>query len=126
MLGLGVNFCPTPLCPMLNIDNIMEHFERDLHIWSVFAVSEDIIPLAKPKIYIRSKWKSCASDISLALKQRFWKFCKALEPKFCFRPICHNILLHQHWTIGFIKNNPKRMVVQTDKGLGPEAIEPRK
>ena len=32
LLGLGVNFYPTPLRPMLNIDKNMERFERDLHI----------------------------------------------------------------------------------------------
>ena len=57
LLGLGVNFCPTPLRPTLNIDNIMDRFERDLHIHSVFSGSEDLIPLAKQKIYVRSKWK---------------------------------------------------------------------
>ena len=55
LLGLGVNFCPTPLSPNINIDKGMDHFERYLHIWSVFAGTKDIIPLANPKIYIRSK-----------------------------------------------------------------------
>ena len=50
LLLLGVNFCPTPLRPTLNIDKSMKCFERDLHIQSVFACSEGIIPLAKPKI----------------------------------------------------------------------------
>ena len=48
----------------------------------------------------------------------------ALEPKFRFRPIHHHILLHQRHIIGLIKKNPKLMVVQKDKGLGPGAIEP--
>ena len=125
LLGLRVNLCPTPLCPMLNIDKSIKRFDRDLHIQSVFSGSEYLIPLSNPKIYIRSKWKPCAWDISLALKQRLWEFCKALEPKFRFRPIHHNLLLHQRRTIGFIKKNPKLMVVQTDKGLGPVEIEPR-
>ena len=55
LLRHGVNFCPTPLCPSLNIDKSMERFERDLHIYSVFAGSEDLIPLSNPKIYFRSK-----------------------------------------------------------------------
>ena len=93
--GLGINFYPTPIHPTLNIDKSMDRFERDQHIWSVFAGSEDIIPLANPKIYIRSKWKSCAWEMFLALKRRLWKFRKALEPKFCFCPICHNILPQQ-------------------------------
>ena len=50
-----VNFCPIPLCPTLNINKSMERFERDLHIRSVFAGSEDLIPLANVNIYIRSK-----------------------------------------------------------------------
>ena len=57
MLGLGVNVCPTPLRPTININKSSERFERDLHIWSVFAGSEDIIPLPSMKIYIKSKWK---------------------------------------------------------------------
>ena len=40
LLGLRVNFCPTPLRPTLNIDKSMERFERDLHIRSVFVGSE--------------------------------------------------------------------------------------
>ena len=32
LLGLGVNFCPTPLRPTLNIDKSMENFERELNI----------------------------------------------------------------------------------------------
>ena len=55
LLGLGVKFYLTPLRPTLNIDKGMERFERDLHIWSLFAVSEDLMPLANTKIYIRSK-----------------------------------------------------------------------
>ena len=52
-LVLRVNFCPTPLRPMININKRMEHFERDLHIRSVFSGSEDLIPLANLEIYIR-------------------------------------------------------------------------
>ena len=125
LLGLGVNFCPTPLRPTLNIDKNMERFERDLHIRSVFSGSEELIPLSKPKIYVRSKWTPPAWDISLALQRRLWKFRKALEPKFCFRPVRHNLLPHQRQTICHMKSNPKLMVVQNDKGPGPGAIEPR-
>ena len=50
LLGLRVNFYPTPLRPTLNIDKIMERFERYLHICSVFSSSEEIIPLANSKI----------------------------------------------------------------------------
>ena len=102
----------------------MERFDRDLHIRSVFAGSEDLIPLTNPKIYIRSKWKPRAWDIYLALKRRLWKFLKALEHKFQFCPFRHNFLLHQLQTIGFINRNPKLMVVKTDKDLSPGAIEP--
>ena len=111
LLVLGVNFCPTPLCPMLNTNNSMDRFKRDLHICSVFAGSEELIPLANPKIYVRSKWKSLAWDISLALKRRLRTFYKALEPEFCFRPVQQNILPHQRQTIGHKKSNPKLMVV---------------
>ena len=59
------------------------------------------------------------------MKRRLQTFCKAQEPKFRFRPFRHNLLPHQRRTIGLIKSNPKLMVVQTDKGLGPGSIEPR-
>ena len=88
-------------------------------------VSEDILPLANPKIYIRSKYKPSAWYISLALKRRLQTFRKAMEHKFHFRPICKNILLHQLRTVGFIKKNPKLIMVQTEKGLGPRVIELR-
>ena len=68
LVGLGVNFCPTPLRPKINIDKSMERFERDLHIHSVFAGSEELTPLSNPKIYVRSKWKPPAWDIFLALQ----------------------------------------------------------
>ena len=45
--------------------------------------------------------------------------------KFRFRPVRHNLLPHQRRTIGYIKSNSSLVVVQTDKGLGPGAIEPR-
>ena len=125
MVGIGVNFCPTPLRPTLNINKGMERFERDLNIRSVFTGSEDLILLANPKIYIRPKWKPCAWEISLALKQLLRTFSRALEPKFRFLPIRKNLLQHQRRTIGFIKKNPKLMVVQTDKGIGPGPIEPK-
>ena len=57
LLGLGLKYCPTPLCPTLSINNSMEQFDRELHIWSVFSGSKDLMPLANPKIYIKSKWK---------------------------------------------------------------------
>ena len=78
LLGIRVKFCPTPLRPTLNIYKSIERFERDLHIISIFAGSEDLIPLSNPKIYIISKWKPPAWDISLALKRRLRTFCKAL------------------------------------------------
>ena len=102
----------------------MERFERYLHICSVFAGSEELIPLANPNIYVRSKFKPPAWDISLALKRCLRTFRKALEPKLRFRPAQHNLLPHQRQTIGLIKSNPKLMVVQTDKGLGLGEIEP--
>ena len=103
----------------------LQRFERDLHIRSVFAGSEDLLPVSNPKIYVRSKWSPPAWDISLALKRRLRTFRKALEPKFRFRPVRHNLLLHQRRTIGYIKSNPSLMVVQTNKDLSPGAIEPR-
>ena len=124
LLGIGVNFCPTPLRPKLNIDKSMERFERELHIRSVLAGSEELIPLANPKIYVRSKWTPPAWDISLALKIRLRTFHKVLEPKFRFCTVFHNLLPHQRQTIGLIKSNPKLMVVHTNKGLGQGAIEP--
>ena len=102
----------------------MQHFERDLHICSVFAGSEDLVPLYNPKIYVRSKWSPPARDISLALKRRLRTFRKALDPKFRFCPVRHNLLPHQRQTIGYIKSNPSLMVVQTNKGLDPGAIKP--
>ena len=95
MMGLRINFCPTPLRPMLNIYKIMERFERDLHIRSVFTGSEDLIPLVKPKIYIRSKCKPRDWYISLALKRCLQILRKALEPKFRFLPVHHNLLPYQ-------------------------------
>ena len=95
LLGLGVDFCPTPLLSTLNIDKRMERFEREMHICSIFAGSEDIIPLANPTIYVRSKYKPPAWYIYLALKRRLQTFRKALEPKFPFRPVRHNLLTHQ-------------------------------
>ena len=123
LLGLGVNFFSTPLRPTLNIDKSMQRLERDLHICSVFVVSEELIPLSNPKIYVQSKWTPPAWDISLALKRRLQTFRKALEPKFCFRPVRKNLLPHQLQTIGYIKSNTSLMVVHTDKGLGLGAIK---
>ena len=100
LLGLGVNFCPTPLRPTLNIEKSMQHFERDLHIRSVFAGSEDLLPLSNPKIYVRSKWTPPSRDHSLSLKRRLRTFRKALKPKFRFRPVRHNLLSHQRQTLG--------------------------
>ena len=114
----------TPLRPTLKIDKSMERLQRDLHIRSVFVGSEELIPLANPKIYVRSKWKPPDWDISLVLKRRLRTFRNALEPKLRFRPVQHNLLPHQRRNIGHIKLNPKLMVVQTDKGLGPRAIDP--
>ena len=103
LLGLGVNFCLPPHHPTLKIDKSMDRFERDLHTRSVFAGSEDLIPLANQKIYVWSKWKPTAWDISLTLKQRLQIFHKFLEPKFRFRPIRHNLFPHQHQTTSLIK-----------------------
>ena len=68
MLGLGVKFCPNLLHPMININKIMERFDRDLHIQSVFTDIEVLMPLANLKIYIRSKWKLRYWEIKFALK----------------------------------------------------------
>ena len=73
--------------PMLNIDKSMERSEKELHIQSVFAGSEELIPLANPKIYVRSKWTPPTWDISLALERCLRTFRKALEPKFRFPPV---------------------------------------
>ena len=61
----------------------------------------------------------------LELKRLLQTFRNALEPKFRFHPIHHNILPHQRRTILFISKNPKLMVVQTENGLGPGAIYPK-
>ena len=81
------------------------------------------MPLANPKIYIRSYWKQWDSDILIQLKQRLHTFRKALKPKFQLFPICHNLLPHQCRTIGLINRNPNLMVVKTDKFLNPGSID---
>ena len=124
LLGLRVTFCRTPIRPTLNIDKNMDWFDIDLHIPIVFAGIKDLMPLVNLKTYIRSKWKPRDWGISIALNWLLWTFEMALEPKFQFFPIRHNLLPHQRWTIGFIKSNPNLMVVQTDKCLGLGEINP--
>ena len=49
---------PTPLRPTLNINKSMDKFDRDLHIWIVFAGIKDLVPLANLKIKNKVKMET--------------------------------------------------------------------
>ena len=126
ILGLGLNFCPTPSrTPGTdNIQAMCNRFNRDFRTKVMFcdATDGDWNP---NQLYCRSQnWDPDADSIPLEPKARLSQFIKTIRNRFCPNKLSHsNLSAFQLTTLQTLRQNPNFVVFPSDKNLGPCIIE---
>jgi hypothetical protein len=119
LLGLGLNFCPTPKFTTHNIQPNCERFQRDLYTKSFMAPNNK--PL--PKLFMRSEWSPPIHLVNKSLQRRTGLFIKRTKQLFVKKRSRSNLLPYQRHLLMTLRNNKNFVIINADKNLGPCIIE---
>jgi hypothetical protein len=122
LLGLGLNFCPTPRFTQPRIMQAnLQRFKKDLFT-KVFFAGEKSLPPAK--LFIRSEWEPDDADIPLELRRRLAMFRRKAVSLFRLRRArVPNLMPSQHAVLKALQESPHTLVTRSDKNLGPAVVE---
>ena len=120
LLGLGLNFCPTPTATPRNINESLARFSRDTSTKFFWAGSP---PLAATDLFIRSEWEPDPDDIPAEFRARLSAFTRALKPMFRRQRSRRNLLPTQLTAMASLRQDDKLLIFKTDKNLGPTILE---
>ena len=76
-----------------------------------------------PPLYVKSKWQPPYESIPTEIQNRFSRFFTKLNKLFIRRNGASNLLTFQATLIQWLKHHNKWMIANTDKNIGPCAIE---
>ena len=123
LLGLNLKFIPKPdyTTSTREIWEGLDRLERDLHLKIFFAGGED---KERSKLYVpNSEWRPDIEDIPRWLDNKWARFAKSIAHKFVRRHVRSNLLPFQRKLLEDLRRNHDVIIANTDKGLGPCAIE---
>ena len=126
LLGLGLNFCPTPHPTALSsINESLARFRRDYHTRIYFSGSPS--DFTAGQLFIRSTWEPKQTDISPEHQSRELLFRKSVLTLFndghYRRRVPSNLTPYQSHLLRTFRNNTDFIVFPTDKNLGPAILE---
>jgi len=123
LLGLSRKFIPVKdySTSSDDLDEYFKKFERDTHLKVFFAGS----PMdAKPEpLYVKSIWRPPLGSIPPEIDTRLYNFFKLMRGIFIKRRGVTNLLPFQHRLMAWLKKHKQWIIANTDKNLGPCAIE---
>jgi hypothetical protein len=119
LLGLGLNFCPTPQTTTRRIKDTLERLQRDLYLKVYFAGQE----LAPAKLFVRSDWDPPLNAIPAELQVRMKDFRRRITKLFKPTRCPANLIPHQAHLLDSLQSSQKLLVVRTDKNLGPAVVD---
>ena len=128
LLGLGLNFIPTPRHAN-NYSKIysgtFDRLRRNLHLKFHFAGgANDNQSEYNPRLYVPTGWTPPPWTFPAAqLDSRLDAFEKAMKKLFKPRRGRPNLMPHQQRALDDLQANPNLLVVPSDKNLGPCVIE---
>ncbi len=123
LLGLSLNFIPTPRLTNYKMKPTLKRFKRDLEVKAYFAGDDDNQLGTPSKLYVPSKWTPPPWDIPKAVDQRVPRFARAVKQAFRLRRGTSNLLPFQHRQLARLQRDKSCLTVKTDKNLGPGYIE---
>jgi hypothetical protein len=120
LLGLGLNFCPTPETTTRRIKDALDRLQRDLYLKVYFAGQQELTPT---KLFVRSDWQPPMNAIPSELKARMKLFRRKITT--LFRPVRSpaNLIPHQQYLLDKLQSSEDTLVVRTDKNLGPALVD---
>ena len=129
LLGLGMKFCiKTPFPKKNSLDLAFTRFTRDVRLRYFFADNEekpDTLNPFNPHLYIKSDWEPPAAD--KGIEARIYEFHNLLAStrKSILRNThsSQNLTPSQTYLLDWLKDNPKYIILDTDKNLGPAIME---
>lgn len=122
ILGLGLNYIPTPKYSMDPSGTFqLDRFRRDVHLHSFFSgyPQNDDYDISTSRLHIRSEWAPDKDAISPELRARISHFIRTISLEFPSQKIRSNLLPIQVAGLDFLKVNPQYFVWPSDKNLGP-------
>ena len=120
LLGLGLNFCPTPTATQKNANEALARFSRDASTKFFWAGSPPLPPTA---LFIRSDWEPKQEEIPAEFHARLAAFNRAMSPLFYRQRSRRNLLPTQLTAMASLRRNDNLIVFKTDKNLGPAILE---
>ena len=123
LLGLSRKFIPAKKFSQSanDMDKPLENFERDCHLKVFFADT----PLENdpPPLYMKSQWRPPTTAIPRFVHTRLHRLFVRLRNLFKKRPGKPNLLPFQRRLLLMLRQHDKWLIANTDKNLGPCAIE---
>jgi hypothetical protein len=119
LLGLGLNFCPTPDTTTCQIKATLERFQRDLYL-KVYFAGQDLKPT---KLFVRSEWNPPLGAIPAELQVRMKTFRKKITKLFKPKRCPSNLIPHQKYLLDSLQKSSYTLVARTDKNLGPALVD---
>ena len=103
------------------METSLDNFERDCHLKVFFAGN----PLDNnpPPLYIKSTWRPPYESIPVEIQRRLARFYKTVWAAFKQRRGVPNLLPFQAKLIKYLRDHDEWVIANTDKNLGPCAIE---
>ena len=126
LLGLGLNFCPTPRpTPFSTIEEVTTRFRRDFFTRVFFSGAPS--DFAPGQLFIRSDWEPPPNDIPPDHRARNALFTRSVHQWYRSgkyrRRIPYNLTAYQSYLLRTIQASPEFIVFPTDKNLGPAIVE---
>ena len=129
LLGLNLKFIVKPHYTTSHtvVNEGLDRLEIDVHRKVYFGDDEEALPFyddgEPPPLYVPSGWRPNCSDIPQWVNDRLARFSKAILNKFKQRKVKSNLLPFQRQQLAALRQNQSIVIANTDKGLGPCAIE---
>jgi hypothetical protein len=133
LLGLGSKFIVTPSKTTGSIEETIKRFQRDFHLKVYFAsecdettelaCAADFANQQRSKLYVKSKWNPTENDVPNWVTARLSKFFVRVQRLFRQRRAKSNLLPYQEAMMSSLLDDPTLLFPDTDKGLGPCAVE---
>ena len=119
-----MKFCiKTPYPRKDSLDKAFERFTRDIRLRYFFTDNEE--EDFNPSLYIKSEWKPpiASNDIEVRIS-KFQKLLASTRKEILRNTYSSsNLNPSQLYLLDWLKDNPKFIILDTDKNLGPSIIE---
>jgi len=125
LLGLNLKFIPKPpfTTSAREMEDSYNRFERSMHLATYFAGCGEEMEEKDTKLLVPSIWRPSCADIPHWVDTRITRFFKRLSSRFKKRKVRSNLHPFQRRILRDLRANQSIVIANTDKGLGPCAIE---